>query len=112
MEKAIDQPVITNAEVNKHTDYEPTHQVLDGFENPAKAQLIPNRFNAIEWALSQAQPNDAVLIAGCGDRPIACVGENHWEISDRDVCQAWLYDRVSWGQMSVEPKIFNIEDFR
>lgn len=112
VEKTIDKPVITNAQVSRHTDYEPTHQVLDGFRNPSKAQLIPNRFNAIEWALSQAQPNDAVLIAGCGDRPIARVGENQWEVSDRDVCQAWLYDRVSWGQPAAERKIFNIDDYR
>jgi UDP-N-acetylmuramoyl-L-alanyl-D-glutamate--2,6-diaminopimelate ligase len=112
IEKVSDTPVITNAEVNKNTDYEPTHQVLDGFVNPAKAQLIPNRFNAIEWTLSQAQPNDAVLITGCGDRPVARVGDHQWEISDRDICQAWLYDRGSWGQPSAHPRIFNIDDYR
>lgn len=112
IEKSAHKQIITHASMNKSTDYEPAHQILDGFSKPANAQLIPNRMNAIEWTLSQAQPNDAVLIAGCGERPIASVGKHQWEISDRDVCQAWLYDRANWGEGFNEPSIFRIDDYR
>ena len=112
VEKSAHHHVITQSVMQKQTDFEPTHQVLDGFERPATAHVIPDRFKAIEWALSQAQPNDAVVITGSGERPIARVGEQQWEVCDRDVCQAWLYDRSSWGDQDSKPKIFNIDDYR
>lgn len=112
VEKSAHKQIITHASMNKSTDYEPAHQILDGFNKPASAQLIPNRMNAIEWTLSQAQPNDSVLITGCGERPIASVGDHKWEISDRDVCQAWLYDRADWGEQLGQPSIFRMDDYR
>ena len=111
VEKTIHRPVITNTVVDQSTDYEPTHQVLDGFNHPSRAQICPNRIRAIEWALQQCQPGDALIITGRGEKPIATVGDNKWEISDRDVCQAWLYDRGS-GTDREDPPIYNINDFR
>ncbi len=114
-EKAAGQAVITRTSADPMVDYEPIHQVLDGFENPESAQVVPNRFKAIEWVLSRAQPGDAVLISGCGERPFALVGENKWTIADSDVCEAWLYDNSSMldekFQADVET-VFDIEDYR
>lgn len=97
-------------------DFEPMHQVLDGFENPGEARIIPNRFKAIEWVLENANPGDAVLITGCGDRPFATVGDEAWTINDRDVCEAWLYDNASLAPIDceggLEPGIYNIDDYR
>ncbi len=114
VEKVADHVVITRTTVEPFNDYEPFHQFLDGFSKPEQAQLVPNRFKAIEWVLSQAKPEDGVLIAGCGERPFALVGEHQWTIGDRDVCQAWLYDHASLkpnfpGDRS---QIFNIDDYR
>ena len=116
VERAADRTVITRASVGQLVDFEPAHQVLDGFQEPANANLIPNRFKAIEWTLQQAKPGDAVLVAGCGERPFALVGDHNWTITDRDVCQAWLYDNASLSPMESNlvqnPSIFNIEDYR
>ncbi len=112
VERSSDFHVLTQTLMKKQTDYEPAHQVLDGFDNPATVQLIPDRFKAIEWTLSQAGPDDAVVITGCGERPIARVGEQQWEVCDRDVCQAWLYDQASWTDHESKPTIFNIDDYR
>ncbi|MFT5303915.1 MAG: UDP-N-acetylmuramoyl-L-alanyl-D-glutamate--2,6-diaminopimelate ligase [Mariniblastus sp.] len=116
VERASDHAVITRTAVDEAIDYEPAHQVLDGFDDPSKAQFIPNRFKAIEWTLQQAQPGDAVLVTGCGERPFALVGEHKWTINDRDVCQAWLYDNAMPSgdeTSSVDaPEIFNINDYR
>ena len=73
-----------------------------------------NNSVAIEWVLSQAKSGDAVLISGCGERPFALVGEHHWTIADREVCQAWLYDNASMIQENCEkpPGIYNIDDYR
>ena len=114
-ERASGQAIITRTSADPMVDYEPIHQVLDGFEHPESAQIVPNRFKAIEWVLSRAQPGDAVLISGCGERPFALVGENKWTIADSDVCEAWLYDNSSMlddkFQADVET-VFDIEDYR
>lgn len=120
VERSADQAVLTKTTVDQNVDFEPAHQVMDGFDKPEKVQVIPNRFRAIEWALSQAKPGDAVLITGCGERPFALVGENAWTISDRDVCQAWLYDHASMCAEITQksssdfdgPTIFDIDDYR
>ena len=112
IERAADQAVITKAAIREHVDYEPFHQVLDGFTKPAGAEVIPNRFNAIEWALSRAGAGDAVLVAGSGERSIGSVGEKCWPISDRDVCQAWLYDRVKPESQQPGQDIYKIDDYR
>lgn len=41
-------------------------EVLDGFENPAAVQLIPNRAIAIELAIRSARSGDQLLLAGWG----------------------------------------------
>jgi len=116
VEKSADKVVITRTTVDQAIDYEPAHQVLDGFENPGSAQLIPNRFKAIEWVLQKAKPGDAVLVTGCGERPFALIGEENWTISDTDVCQAWLYDHSTLAPIKPSGnsfnQIFNIDDYR
>ncbi len=120
-ERAADRLVLTRDHSGCDIDYEPLHQTLDGCQSPADVRLIPNRFRAIEWTLSQARSDDAVLICGCGEKPIAVVGKENWKITDRDVCEAWLYEQTSFAPLSSEseinrqsivPKIYNIDDFR
>ena len=116
LERSSDHAVITRSTGESIADYEPLHQIVDGFETPGDARMIPNRFRAIEWVLEQARPGDAVVIAGCGERPFAIVGEHNWTIGDRDVCQAWLYDNASLigeqDEDEAEPEIYRIDDYR
>lgn len=114
-ERASGAAVITRTSADPMVDYEPIHQILDGFEKPDTAQVIPNRFKAIEWVLSQARPGDVVLISGCGERPFALVGENKWTIADSDVCEAWLYDHSSMLEEKPQKQdqtIFDIDNYR
>ena len=112
LDRAADHVVLTRDVVDSFTDYEPMHQMLDGFEDPKTARLVPNRFRAIEWVLCQAKPEDAVLIAGCGEKPFALIGEENWTIRDRDVCEAWLYDNASIDVQSNASEIYRIDDYR
>ncbi|MEL7500522.1 MAG: UDP-N-acetylmuramyl-tripeptide synthetase [Planctomycetota bacterium] len=116
LERAADRCVLTKNALEQVIDYEPMHQVLDGFESPGGAELIPNRFRAIEWVLQRAKPGDAVLITGCGEQPFALVGDENWTIGDRDVCEAWLYDNASLSPIDVNlgdgPDTFHIDDYR
>jgi UDP-N-acetylmuramoyl-L-alanyl-D-glutamate--2,6-diaminopimelate ligase len=68
------------------------HELLDGFQRPHKAHNIPERSAAIRFALSQAQPGDAVLIAGRGDRGSEKKGRAKLTDDDREIACAWLYE--------------------
>ncbi len=70
VERAADLGVLTGGHLPHPEPLQVLHDVLDGYDRPARAHLIPTRANAIEWALDQARPGDSVLIAGEG-RPIA-----------------------------------------
>ncbi len=111
LDRAADCVVATLDSVDPMIDYEPMHQLLDGFEEPHGVQLIPNRFRAIEWVLSNAGPSDAVIISGCGEKPFALIGEHHCTIADRDVCEAWLYDHASIDETPSQ-NIYRIDDYR
>ena len=115
-EQGSDIPVISREEVPVQLDYEADHRILDGFERPARAHLIPDRITAIEWALSQAGADDAVLIAGRGDQSICSLEEGRRELTDHEVCQAWLYNHDSLRPTPlipvVNPQIFRMDDYR
>jgi UDP-N-acetylmuramoyl-L-alanyl-D-glutamate--2,6-diaminopimelate ligase len=53
--------------------------------------VIPDRAEAIAWALSQARPGDGVLIAGKGHRSFQIVGGRRRWFDDRQVARQWLY---------------------
>ncbi len=90
------------------------HQVVDGYRNPRNGHVIANRLTAIEYALQQVSPDDTVLIAGVGEKPIAMVGDQNWPITDRDICENWLYGNISANVVDIEPTndIYNIDDYR
>ena len=122
VERVCDVPLITRPTtkhsrmVGERLDYEPIHQILDGFTNPAKAHVMPDRIAAIEWALQKAQAGDSILIAGQGAEPIAQLSDGRWQLTDREVCQSWLYGDSIPGmgiQTSIEPpSIFPIDQYR
>ena len=118
LDRVTQNPVITKSRIDKATDYEPIHQVLDGFRSPKNAQIIPNRLGAIEWALGQARPGDSVLVTGAGERSIADVQSEGWSITDYDICRAWLYDRAIENPVdrkmgsADEPDIYRMDDYR
>ena len=111
IERKADVPIVTHSKLSKRVDYESCHQMLDGFEDVAKANVMPDRMRAIQWALSQAKPEDCVLIAGAGEKPLAVIGDDDTAVCDRDICQAWLYDNAK-TQAVKSTEIFNIDDYR
>lgn len=69
------------------------HDVLDGFERPHKAQVIPNRATAIRHALSLAEPGDAVLLAGQDAATTDLSNQNESAQDDREIACEWLYSQ-------------------
>lgn len=65
--------------------------ILGGLKRPADAEVIPDRAEAIAWALSQAGPGDGVLIAGKGHRTEQISGSQRGYFDDRQVARRWLH---------------------
>lgn len=112
-ERNSHQAIITGPGRAGEIDYEPTHQILDGFKNTAAAQIIPDRIRAIEWALGQAGPDDCVVVTGRGEKCIASLDDSRWQVSDAEVCQAWLYENAEPVEIQMSgPSVYNIRDYR
>lgn len=57
------------------------HDVMDGYNRPALAHVIPDRCKAIAWALQNAAPGDTVLLAGTGIESLELD-----QLADMDLC--------------------------
>lgn len=90
-ERGADLSLITTAATGVQSPLEVIHDVLDGYERPARAHVMPDRAAAIEWALSEAQTGDTVLIAGRGAPNLRTLREEELPLDDVQIAQAWLY---------------------
>lgn len=66
--------------------------ILSGFNTPSAARYMPDRAEAIQYALSIAGPDDCVLIAGRGHEAIQQVADEQISLDDREVARRWLYN--------------------
>jgi len=71
------------------------HDLLDGYERPGRAHVIPDRAKAIHWALGEASPGDSVLIAGREFAELPDVDARHEQFDDRELASKWLYEMAA-----------------
>jgi len=83
--------VITSDHARGQQPLQIVHDILDGYDRPARAHVLPGRAEAIRWALSQARPGDAVLIAGKRERQAQAVRQQP-RCDDRIVARQWLHE--------------------
>ena len=83
-ERFADVTVLSSHRLNRTAPLRVIHDMLDGFQRPARAQVMPDRAKAICWALSQATTADSVVLVGPqrGNLPQS-------KARDVDVVQAW-----------------------
>ncbi len=91
VEAGADLSVITDDSPRDEDPQAILEDILAGLKCPAQAEVIPDRAEAIAWALSQARPGDGVLIAGKGHRTCQIVGSRRRWFDDRQVARQWLY---------------------
>ncbi|MCA9187589.1 MAG: UDP-N-acetylmuramoyl-L-alanyl-D-glutamate--2,6-diaminopimelate ligase [Pirellulaceae bacterium] len=103
VERNADIGIITNNSPRSEAPLRIAHDILDGYDRPAQAQLIPDRARAICWALHKARPGDTVLVAGRGSRALHVVGANREAFDDRDVCRELIRElaKPSGGRSAV-----------
>lgn len=89
-ERLADASIITRNDPRNEDPLQIAHDVLDGYDRPAQAHLIPDRARAIAWAVMTARPGDTVLIAGRGDEKQEIVDGRRLAFDDRTMVRAIL----------------------
>ncbi|HUY36299.1 MAG TPA: UDP-N-acetylmuramoyl-L-alanyl-D-glutamate--2,6-diaminopimelate ligase [Pirellulales bacterium] len=96
VEEAADLAVVTSDNPRSEPPRSIIAEILAGFRRPIEARVIPNRAEAIAWALDHAQPGDTVLIAGKGHEQTQIIGHEHVAFDDREVAKQWLYESTPY----------------
>jgi UDP-N-acetylmuramoyl-L-alanyl-D-glutamate--2,6-diaminopimelate ligase len=91
VERGADLGIITNNNPGREQPLAIAHDILDGYERPARGHILPDREKAIRWALGEAKPGDSVLIAGKGNECWQRVGDEVVPFDDRQLVRDWLY---------------------
>ena len=69
------------------------NDILQGMKGASNYELVPDRAEAIRRALSSAQKNDIVIIAGKGHEDYQIIGTEKKHFSDQETVRAFLHGR-------------------
>jgi UDP-N-acetylmuramoyl-L-alanyl-D-glutamate--2,6-diaminopimelate ligase len=97
VEAGTDMAVVTTDNPRTEDPRAIEADILQGFDEPEKARVIPDRAEAIGWALSEALPGDCVLIAGKGHETYQIIGEERIHFDDCETARNWLYQAQPAG---------------
>lgn len=92
VERLADVAIVTNDNPRHEDPLAIIHDLLDGCQHPGQMQVIPDRAEAIAWALEHARPGDCVLIAGKGHEKYQIFGDRRIPFDDCEVARRWLYE--------------------
>jgi UDP-N-acetylmuramoyl-L-alanyl-D-glutamate--2,6-diaminopimelate ligase len=85
VEELADRAIVTDDNPRNESPEKIVSEILAGMRQPEQACVVHNRQAAIEYALSQAAPEDLVVIAGKGHEQEQIVGNERRPFSDRHV---------------------------
>lgn len=92
--EAFADKIIVTTDNPRHEDPQSIiDEVLTGFSSLDKVEAILDRRQAIDIAISNAQPGDVVLLAGKGHETSQIVGDVHIAFDDRRVAREFLAAR-------------------
>jgi UDP-N-acetylmuramoyl-L-alanyl-D-glutamate--2,6-diaminopimelate ligase len=86
-EKLANRVIVTMDNPRMESSEQIKTDIFAGFRKPEKVKYIKDRTEAIELAISQAQPGDAILIAGKGHEDYQIIGKEKRFHSDKKMCQ-------------------------
>lgn len=92
VEELADMVIVTNDNPRREEPSVIAAEILAGMKNPSHARWVPQRSEAIHYALSLAGPDDVVLIAGRGHETHQIVGYDEIALDDREVARRYLYN--------------------
>jgi UDP-N-acetylmuramoyl-L-alanyl-D-glutamate--2,6-diaminopimelate ligase len=85
VEELSDRVIVTDDNPRNESPEKIVSEILAGMKRPGQACVVHNRQAAIEYALSQAAPEDLVVIAGKGHEQEQIIGNERRPFSDRHV---------------------------
>jgi UDP-N-acetylmuramoyl-L-alanyl-D-glutamate--2,6-diaminopimelate ligase len=91
VEARADLAIITNDNPRTENPQRIVRDILRGCVEPMAVEVIHDRAEAIEYALSQARRGDSVLIAGKGHETHQIVGLEQRPFDDREIACRHLY---------------------
>jgi len=91
-EDEADLAIVTSDNPRTEGPAEIAADILDGFSEPDRAEVVLHREDAIRRALAEAQPGDCVLIAGKGHEKLQIIGNQKLPLDDCEIAREWLYD--------------------
>jgi len=89
-EKFADRIIVTTDNPRHEDPQAIIDEVMTGFASTDKVEAILDRRQAIDIAISNAQPQDVVLLAGKGHETSQIVGDVHIAFDDRRVAREFL----------------------
>lgn len=99
-EQGADRVVLTTDNPRTEDPNQIVDDLLAGFRRPGRVRIELDRQNAIEAALSDAQPGDAVLIAGKGHQTFQILSDRAIPFDDRAIAAQWLRTHRTTSQRS------------
>jgi UDP-N-acetylmuramoyl-L-alanyl-D-glutamate--2,6-diaminopimelate ligase len=89
-EAAADVVVVTDDNPRTESSTAIIEQILAGMRDREAAQVVPDRAEAIRFALGEADAGDVIVVAGKGHEDYQVVGNETRAYSDRDTVLACL----------------------
>ena len=89
-EVGADRVVLTTDNPRAEDPDQILDDLLAGFRHPGRAFVEPDRRGAIAFALADARPGDAVLIAGKGHHTYQILADRVFPFDDAEVAARWL----------------------
>ena len=89
-ESGADRVILTTDNPRTEDPDQILDDLLSGFRRPGRVRIEPDRRRAIEAALADAEPGDAVLIAGKGARTFQILADRALPFDDAAVASEWL----------------------
>ncbi len=89
-EKLANRVIVTMDNPRMESSDQIKADIYSGFRKAEKVKYIQNRQKAIELAIEQALPGDAILVAGKGHEDYQIIGKEKIFHSDKKVCQKAL----------------------
>lgn len=92
-ESGADRVILTTDNPRTEDPDQIIDDLLSGFRRPGRVRVEHDRRRAIEIALADAQPGDAILIAGKGARTFQILADRVVQFDDKAVATDWLRAR-------------------
>lgn len=89
-ERLADKVIITDDNPRTEDAVAIINDIVQGLDFPNNATIIHRREQALEYAFSQAAPNDLILVAGKGHEDYQIIGQTKYHFSDREIVSRLL----------------------